>query len=88
MQKKNTMENLEEKNKKMTPLSQIHKFCISCMGDQSRLVKDCTTKSCPLWPYRTGHNTNSKRQFTEEQRQAMAERMRKMVEAREANKTK
>ena len=80
------MENLEEKNKKMTPLSQIHKFCISCMGDQSRLVKDCTTKSCPLWPYRTGHNTNSKRQFTEEQRQAMAERMRKVVEAREANK--
>ena len=82
------MENLEEKNKKMTPLSQIHKFCIGCMGDQSRLVKDCTTKSCPLWPYRTGHNTNSKRKFTEEQRQAMAERMRKVVEAREANKTR
>lgn len=76
------MENLEEKNKKMTPLSQIHKFCIGCMGDQSRLVKDCTTKSCPLWPYRTGHNTNSKRAMSEEQRQMAAERLKKAREAK------
>lgn len=32
-----------------TPLSAIKEFCINCMGDQPRLVKDCTTKSCP--PY-------------------------------------
>ena len=76
------MENLEEKNKKMTPLSQIHNFCIGCMGDQPRLVKDCTTKSCPLWPYRTGHNTNSKRTMTEEQRQMAAERLKKAREAK------
>ena len=76
------MENLEEKNKKMTPLSQIHNFCVGCMGDQPRLVKDCTTKSCPLWPYRTGHNTNSKRAMTEEQRQMAAERLKKAREAK------
>lgn len=76
------MENLEEKNKKMTPLSQIHNFCVGCMGDQPRLVKDCTTKSCPLWPYRTGHNTNSKRTMTEEQRQMAAERLKKAREAK------
>ena len=76
------MENLEEKNKKMTPLSQIHNFCVGCMGDQPRLVKDCTTKSCPLWPYRTGHNTNSKRTMTEEQRQKAAERLKKAREAK------
>ena len=76
------MGNLEEKNKKMTPLSQIHNFCIGCMGDQPRLVKDCTTKSCPLWPYRTGHNTNSKRTMTEEQRQMAAERLKKAREAK------
>lgn len=76
------MENLEEKSKKMTPLSQIHNFCIGCMGDQPRLVKDCTTKSCPLWPYRTGHNTNSKRTMTEEQRQMAAERLKKAREAK------
>lgn len=78
------MENLEEKNKKMTPLSQIHKFCVDCLGGQPRLVKDCTAKNCPLYPYRTGHNTNSKRTMTEEQKQAAAERMR---QAREAKKT-
>ena len=76
------MGNLEEKNKKMTPLSQIHNFCVGCMGDQPRLVKDCTTKSCPLWPYRTGHNTNSKRTMTEEQRQMAAERLKKAREAK------
>ena len=65
-----------------TPLSAIHNFCISCMGDQPRLVKECTTKSCPLWPYRTGHNTNSKRAMTEEQRQMAAERLKKAREAK------
>ena len=65
-----------------TPLSAIHNFCISCMGDQPRLVKDCTTKSCPLWPYRTGHNTNSKRAMTEEQRQMAVERLKKAREAK------
>ena len=76
------MGNLEEKSKKMTPLSQIHNFCISCMGDQPRLVKECTTKSCLLWPYRTGHNANSKRAMTEEQRQMAAERLKKAREAK------
>ena len=65
-----------------TPLSAIHNFCISCMGDQPRLVKECTAKSCPLWPYRTGHNTNSKRTMTEEQRQMAAERLKKAREAK------
>ena len=65
-----------------TPLSGIKEFCISCMGDQPRLVKECTTKSCPLWPYRTGHNTNSKRIMTEEQRQMAAERLKKAREVK------
>ena len=51
-------------------------------GNQPRLVKDRTTKSCPLWPYRTGHNTNSKRTMTEEQRQMAAERLKKAREAK------
>lgn len=67
-----------------TPLSAIKEFCISCMGDQPRLVKECTTKSCPLWPYRTGHNTNSKRTMTDEQRRAAAERLKKAREAKNA----
>lgn len=65
-----------------TPLSAIKEFCVSCMGDQPRLVKECTTKSCPLWPYRTGHNIYSKRTMTEEQRQMAAERLKKAREAK------
>ena len=76
------MANSEEKNKKMTPLSQIRNFCISCMGDQPRLVKDCTSKNCPLYPYRTGHSTNSKRTMTEAQRQMASERLKKAREAK------
>ena len=65
-----------------TPLTAIKAFCISCMGDQPRLVKDCTAKFCPLYPYRTGHNTNFKRTMTEEQRQLAAERLKKAREAK------
>ena len=65
-----------------TPLSAIKAFCIDCMGGQPRLVKECTSKSCPLYPYRTGHNTNSKRTMTEEQRQMAAERLKKARETK------
>ena len=65
-----------------TPLSAIKAFCIDCMGGQPRLVKECTSKSCPLYPYRTGHNTNSKRTMTEEQRQLAAERLKKARETK------
>ena len=65
-----------------TPLSAIKAFCIDCLGGQPKLVKGCTSKNCPLWPYRTGHSTNSKRTMTEEQRQMAAERLKKAREAK------
>ena len=75
--------------KKITnPIKAIRCFCIDCMGGQAREVKDCTAPNCPLYAFRMGKNPYPTRQYTEEQRQAMAERMRKVVEAREANKTR
>ena len=65
-----------------TPLSAIKAFCVDCLGGQPKLVKGCTSKNCPLYPYRTGHNTNSKRTMTEEQRQMAAERPQKAREAK------
>lgn len=65
-----------------TPLSAIKAFCVDCLGGQPKLVKGCTSKNCPLWPYRTGHNTNSKRVMTEGQRQMAAERLKKAREAK------
>ena len=75
--------------KKITnPIKAIRCFCIDCMGGQAREVKDCTAPNCPLYAFRMGKNPYPARQFTEEQRQAMAERMRKVNEARKANKTR
>lgn len=65
-----------------TPLSAIKAFCIDCLGGQPKLVKGCTSKNCPLWPYRTGHNTNSKRTMTDEQCRAASERLKKAREAK------
>lgn len=65
-----------------TPLSAIKAFCVDCLGGQPKLVKGCTSKNCPLYPYRTGHNTNSKRTMTEEQRQMAAEWLKKAREAK------
>lgn len=65
-----------------TPLSAIKVFCVDCLGGQPKLVKGCTSKNCPLWPYRTGHNTNSKRTMTEEQRQMAAEWLKRAREAK------
>lgn len=65
----------------MSPLQSIKNFCIDCMGGQQRLVKDCPSKSCPLWAYRLGKSSR-KREMTEEQRQAATERLRKAREAK------
>ena len=34
----------------------IRKTCLWCQGDQQTFVKECPTVSCPLHPYRMGHN--------------------------------
>lgn len=68
----------------MSPLQSIKNFCAECMGGQQRLVKDCTSKNCALWEYRNGKNPNRKREMTDEQRQAAAERLRKAREAKNA----
>ena len=82
------MEKMEKMEKITSPLKAIRAHCIECMGGQVREVKVCTIPNCPLYAFRMGTNPYHTRQYTEEQRQAMAERMRKMVEAREASKTR
>lgn len=40
--------------KKLTPLQSIRKECLYCMGGSFKLVNDCETITCALWPYRAG----------------------------------
>ena len=59
-----------------SPLKAIRSFCIECMGGQVREVKDCTAPNCPLYAFRMGKNPYRSRELTDEERQAIAERLR------------
>lgn len=69
--------------RKRTPLKAIKEKCIDCCGGNYNEVKLCPSTCCPLYPFRTGRNTLVKRELTEEQRQASAERLRKAREAKD-----
>ena len=71
--------------KHRNPLQSIKQFCKHdcCCGDREAW-QECTVKNCTLWPYRTGNNPfRKKREMTEEQRQATADRL---AEARNKKK--
>lgn len=68
------------------PVKAIRAFCISCCGDQPSEVKTCTAPNCMLYPFRLGKNPfRSKREFTDEERAAAAERM-KIAREKKNNK--
>ena len=70
----------------LTPIKAIRTYCLDCMCGSSNEVKICTSDGihstlCPLYKYRLGHNPNiGKRELTDEQRQAFAERLRRLRE--------
>ena len=68
--------------KKLTnPVKAIRAFCMECVGGSANEVKLCPSMRCPLHPFRFGRNPyRSKREMTEEQRAAAAERLRKARE--------
>lgn len=38
----------------LTPIKAIRAKCIDCSGSQTKEVKACPVKKCPLYPYRMG----------------------------------
>lgn len=67
----------------MTPIKAIREKCLDCCCDQVNEVKLCTAERCPLHPFRLGKNPNIKpREYTEEQREAMRQRLKKTMEAK------
>ena len=62
--------------KQKNPVKAIREFCLDCSGDSSAEVKRCTSKNCPLYPFRFGKNPyRAKREMTEEQREAAKTRL-------------
>ena len=70
-----------------SPLKAIKAFCVDecCCGTYDAM-KTCKREVCPLYEFRFGKNPYNTRQLTDEQRQAASERMKKVAEARKANK--
>lgn len=67
----------------MTPIQAIRAKCLDCCCGQANEVKLCTAIRCPLHPFRLGKNPNIKpREYTEEQREAMRQRLKKAMEAK------
>ena len=54
----------------------IRSKCLDCCGGQALEVKLCPSAGCDLWPYRMATNPfRAKADLTDEQRQAIAERL-------------
>lgn len=63
----------------LSPLKAIGRFCFLCQGESRLGVKQCVSeKTCPLWPYRTGHGLPTGRTMTEEQKEAARQLMQKI----------
>lgn len=58
----------------MTPVKAIRSKCLDCCCGSAKEVRLCPVYDCPLYPFRMGHNPNIRRKYTDEQREAMAER--------------
>lgn len=70
----------------MTPMKAIRAKCLDCCCGSASEVKLCTAVNCPLHPFRLGKNPNIKREYSEEQREQMRERLanaRKAMEEKE-----
>ena len=60
------------------PVKAIRAKCLDCCCGQANEVKLCPCSDCPLYPFRFGKNPyRQKRELTEEQKAAMAERLQK-----------
>ena len=70
-----------------SPLKAIRKNCLECVGGSSTEVKLCPVEKCILWPFRFGKNPYTKRKhpLTEEQKEKLAERLKKAREAKGDN---
>ena len=67
--------------KKLTPMKAIRAKCLDCSNGSAHEVKLCPVTGCPLYPFRGGHNPNiEKREYTDEQREVMKQRMRDLRE--------
>lgn len=69
--------------KEITPMKAIRLKCLDCSCGSNEEVKNCFAKKCPLYQFRFDYKLDEngnrrKRDLTDEQRQKMAERLKKV----------
>jgi hypothetical protein len=73
---------MDENEKLHSPLKTIRLHCLSC-NDTAMEVKLCPCVNCLLYPFRFGKDPRRKvREYTEEQKALMADRMKNAREAK------
>jgi hypothetical protein len=60
----------------------VKRKCLDCSNWQPGEVRECPAALCPLWNFRKGATGRVKRELTDEQRAAAAERLKKAREGR------
>lgn len=59
-----------------SPVKAIRAKCLDCCYDSPSEVRMCPSEDCPLYPFRFGKNPYiAKRDYTEEEKEAMKERL-------------
>lgn len=61
--------------KNKSPLKAIRAHCLECVGGSYREVKLCPCTKCELYPFRFGKNPFRKVSMSDEQKAAIAERL-------------
>ena len=68
------------------PVKAIRAHCLDCCYDNANEVKLCPVTDCKLHPFRLGKNPyRVKREYTEEERTAMRERLQSVREKSQTN---
>lgn len=67
----------------MTPMKAIRAKCLDCCCGNAKEVELCPCEDCSLYPFRFGKNPyNKKREYSEEHKAALRERMKTLAENR------
>lgn len=74
---------MADENVITSPLKAIREKCLDCMCGDANEVRLCWGKDCSLYPFRFGKNPYVKREYSEEQRAKMRERMKNINSSRE-----
>ena len=73
--------------KRISALKAIRLKCLDCSCGSSNEVKLCPVQSCPLYPFRDGHNPFTKKDYTPEEKAALAARLTKNKPTNTGEKT-